>query len=327
MKRREFITLLGGSAAAWPLRARAQQPGIPVIGYVSSEARESDSFRLPAFFQGLSETGFVERQNVTVEYRWADHQPHRLPELLADLVRRQVAVIVTLGSVPVARIAKATTTSIPIVFEIGNDPVRVGLVTSLNRPGGNITGVTTLNVEIGPKRLELLHELVPATSVIALLVNPTNPNAETLSRDMQAAARNLGLQSHVLHASTTSEIDEAFENLAKLQAGGLIIGPDPFFSTRKSQLGALALHRTMPTIYHYREFVAAGGLMSYGPSSIDAFRQAGVYTGRILKGEKPANLPVMQPTKFELVINLKTVKALGLAVPDKLLVAADEVIE
>jgi putative tryptophan/tyrosine transport system substrate-binding protein len=327
LRRRQFITFLGAvTVFTLPLGARAQQPAMPVIGYLSSESRESDGFRLPPFWQGLNETGYVER-NVAVEYRWADQQNDRLPVLSADLVRRQVAVIVTLGSVPAARAAKATTTTIPIVFEIGNDPVRVGLVASLNRPGGNVTGVSTLNVEIGPKRFELLHELVPATTTIALLVNPTNPNAETLSRDLQAAARTLGLQLHILHASTNSEIDEAFGSLAKLQAGGLVIGPDPFFNTRKDQLSALTLRRAVPTIYNNREFVAAGGLMSYGPSITDAYRQAGIYTGRILKGEKPADLPVMQPTKFELVINLKTAKALGLEIPPKLLALADEVIE
>ena len=327
MRRREFIALVGGAAAAWPLAARAQQPVMPVIGFLGSGVRESDDFRLPPFRQGLNETGYVEGQNVTVEYRWADNQNDRLPVLSADLVRRQVAVIVTLGSVPAAHAAKAATTTIPIVFETGNDPVRVGLVASLSRPGGNLTGVLTLNVEVGSKRLELLHQLVPAATVIALLVNPTNPNAEPISRDSQLAARMLGLQLHVLHASTASEIDKAFATLANLRAGGLVIGPDPFLHDQRTQLVPLAARHSVPAIFAYPEFVKSGGLMGYGSNTADAYRLAGVYAGRILKGEKPADLPVMQPTKLELVINLETAKALGLTVPQSILLQADEVIE
>jgi putative ABC transport system substrate-binding protein len=326
MRRREFITLLG-SAAAWPLAARAQQPTMPVIGLLGSESPDLYVNRLRAFRQGLSETGFVEGRNVAIEYRWAEGQNDRLPALAADLVRRQVAVIATLGSLPAVPIAKSATTTIPIVFAIGADPVAVGLVASLNRPGGNLTGVTSLNVEVAPKRLELLHELVPTAKIVAALVNPTNPAVKTQSGDLQAAARALGLQLHVLQASTESDLDTAFATLARLRAGALVIGIDPFFTNRTEQLAARALHQAVPTIYHFREFAAAGGLISYGGSVAESNRLAGAYTGRILKGEKPADLPVQQAVKVELVINLKTAKALGLTVPVTLLTRADEVIE
>jgi putative ABC transport system substrate-binding protein len=327
LRRREFITFLGGAVAAWPLAVRAQQPAMPVIGFLRNTAATGSMHLVTAFLQGLKEAGFVEDRNVAIEYRWADNQNDRLPALAADLVRRQVAVIVA-AAIPAALAAKAATTTIPIVFEMGADPVEVGLVASLNRPGGNLTGVTTLNVELGPKRLELLHEVVPTTRSIALLVNPASPvNAERLSTDTQAAARTFGLQLHVLHASTERDLDAVFASLAQMRAGALVIGNDAFFLSRNEQLVALTVRHAVPTIFAYREFPAAGGLMSYGGSLTDAYRLTGVYTGRILKGEKPANLPVQQSTKVELLFNLKTAKALGLTIPLPLLGRADEVIE
>ena len=326
MQRREFITLLGG-AATWPLAARAQQPAMPVIGFLRNTAATGSKPIVTAFFQGLKEAGFVDGQSVAIEYRWADNQNDRLPALAADLIRRQVAVIVAAG-IPAALAAKAATTTIPIAFEVGADPIEAGLVASLNRPGGNLTGVTTVNVELAPKRLELVHEVLPTTRSIALLVNPTSPfNAERLSTDTQIAARTLGLQLYVLHASTESDFDTVFASLVQMRAGALVINNDAFFLSRIEQLAALTVRHSVPTISAYREFTAAGGLMSYGGSLTDAYRLTGVYAGRILKGDKPADLPIQQATKVELYINQKTAKALGLTVPQALLSRADDVIE
>jgi putative ABC transport system substrate-binding protein len=327
LRRRDFITLVGG-AATWPLAASAQQPAMPVVGYLGSESPDVFAGRLRAFHHGLGETGYVEGKNVAIEYRWAENQYDRFPVLLADLIRREVNVVVAVTGTPPALAAKAATTTIPIVFVTAGDPVALGLVASLNRPGGNLTGVATLTVELAPKQLEVLRELVPTATIIALLVNPTNPtNAETLSRDLQAAARTLGVQLQVLHASTERDFDAVFASLPRLRAGALVIGSDPFFNSRSQQLVALALRHAMPTMYPFREYAMAGGLVSYGNSFADAHRQVGAYTGRILKGEKPADLPIQQSVKAELVINLKTAKALGLTFPISLLARADEVIE
>jgi putative tryptophan/tyrosine transport system substrate-binding protein len=327
MRRREFITLLGGTAAASPLIARAQQPAMPVIGFLSSASPDTYTDRLRAFRRGLSEAGYVEGRNVAIEYRWADGQYDRLPALAADLVRRQVTVIAATGTVPSVLAAAAATTTIPIVGTMAVDPVKTGLVASLSRPGGNVTGASNLNVELGPKRLELLHELVPTATIIALLVNPANAAAVTQTSDLQAAGGTLGLQVHVLHASTERDFDTVFTSLAQLRAGGLVIAGDGFLISRSEQLAALAMRYAVPTIFQYREFVAAGGLMSYGGSFTDTYRLVGAYTGRILKGEKPSDLPVQQATRIELIINMKTAKALGLTFPITLLGRADEVIE
>jgi putative tryptophan/tyrosine transport system substrate-binding protein len=328
MRRRQFMMLLGGAAVVWPRSARAQQqPAMPVIGFLNGGSTDGYAPMVAAFRQGLKETSYIEGQNVAIEFRWAGGQYDRVPAMVAELVRRQVAVIV--ANTPGAPEVKAATTTIPIVFLTGNDPVQIGLVASLNRPGGNVTGVTTLNVEVAPKRLELLHELIPAATVVALLVNPTSPTslAETTTRDTQGAARTLGIELHVLHASTEPDFDTAFATLAQRRAGALVIGPDPFFNSEIEQLAALALRHAVPTIYESRKFAAAGGLMSYGGSLTDLYRQAGIYTGRILKGAKPADLPVQQSTKVELFLNLKTAKAFGLTFPLSLLGRADEVIE
>ena len=326
MKRRALITLLGG-AAAWPIAARAQQT-LPVIGLLGSETADWYADRLSAFREGLGETGHIEGRSVMIDYRWAEGHNDRLPPLAAELVRQQVTVIATLGNTASALAAKAATATIPIVFRIAADPEAVGLVASLARPGGNLTGVTTLGVEVGPKQLELLHEVVPAVSEVALLINPTNPAlAESQSRVLPAAASSLGLRLHVLSASTDRDFDAVFASMAQLRAGALVIGVDAFFNSHSDQLAALATRHAVPTISAYQEFTAAGGLMSYGGSIVASSRQAGVYAGRILKGEKPADLPVMQSTKLSLVINLKTAKALDLRVPMTLQAAADEVIE
>jgi putative ABC transport system substrate-binding protein len=331
MRRREFIALVGGAAASpalRPLGARAQQSALPVIGFVSSSSPDLYPDRLRAFGQGLKEAGYVEGQNVEIEYRWAEGQNDRLPALAAELVHRRVAVIVAAGGTPSSLAAKAATATIPIVFGVAVDPVEVGLVASLNRPGGNLTGVTNLNAEVGPKRLELMHELVPTATIMALLVNPTSPNlAEPFSRDLQAAARTLGIELHVLQASTERDFETAFASLGRLRAGALVIGPDTFFTAQVAQLAALTVRYAVPTIFQWREFAAAGGLVSYGSSNTEYYRLLGLYAGKILKGEKPADLPVQRSTKVELIINLKTARVLGLTVPLTLLGRADEVFE
>jgi putative ABC transport system substrate-binding protein len=324
MRRREFIGLIG-AATAWPLAARGQPAAMPVIGFLSTASRSQSASRLDAFHRGLSETGYVDGSNVVVEYRWAEGQYDRLPALAADLVQQQVDVIFANG--PAAPVAKAATSTIPIIFVVGSDPVAVGLVASLNRPGGNLTGATSLNVGTGPKRLELLHELVPTATVIGLLSNPTNSIGVAEPKDVENAARALGLELHVLHASTERDLESAFATLVQLRASGLVITTDAFFISQREKLAALASRHAMPTVFQDREFAVAGGLMSYGGDLKEADHLAGVYTGRVLKGEKPANLPVSQATKVELIINLKTAKALGISVPNTLIGRADEVIE
>jgi putative ABC transport system substrate-binding protein len=327
MIRREFITLLGGAVAAWPLAAWAQQPRTPLVGFLGTGYPEAEGYRVKAFRQGLSEAGYVEGQNVAIEFRWAQNDNSRLPQLADELIRHQVAVIATPFSTPAALAAKAATTTIPIIFSMGGDPVRLGLVVSLNRPGGNVTGLSYMAVQLAAKRVELLHKLVPDASHIAVLANPTNPLTESLTRDAQAAASAIGLRLDVLSASTDHDIDSAFATLVRQRSEALMVGPDTLFANRRVDLALLAVRHAIPTIFPFRDDAEAGGLMSYGASVAEEFRLVGIYAGRILKGDKPAELPVMQPTKFEFVINLKTARALGLTVPSTMLAIADEVIE
>ena len=328
MNRRAFITLLGGATAAWPLAVRAQQQAMPMVGILAVASPEANANRLGAFREGLSTAGYVEGQNINIEYRWAEAYTGRLPELAARFVEEQVAVLVTAGGTSAALAAKAATASIPIVFGIAADPVDLGLVASLNRPGGNVTGVTSLNIEVAPKRLELLHELLPSVTTMGLLVNPAVPAlAEPTSRVSQAAAQALGLHLHVVNASSDHDFDAVFEKLIQLHAGALVIGPDNLFTAHSEQLAMLTVRHALPAVYEFREFAAAGGLMSYGSSETEYYRLVGTYAGRVLKGDKPANLPVQQSTKVELVLNLKTAKALGVTVPLPVSGRADEVIE
>jgi putative tryptophan/tyrosine transport system substrate-binding protein len=324
--RRELIAALG-SAAAWPLAALAQHPAMPVIGFLHPASPDTFAHLVTGFRKGLKEAGFVAGQNVTIEYRWGEGHYDRMPALAAELVRRQVAVIAATGGTVSVLAAKAATTTIPIVFNMGDDPVKLGVVASFNRPGANITGVIPLSPALEPKKVGLLRELVPQAAIIAVLLNPTNADADLQRRNVEAAASAIGLQFHIFNASSERDIDAAFNALVQLRAGGLLVGNDPFFNSRRGQLAALATRHAIPAIYSFREYAMAGGLMSYGTSLTDVYRQVGVYAGQILKGAKPADLPVLQPTKFELVINLKTAKALGIEVPAKLLALADEVIE
>jgi putative tryptophan/tyrosine transport system substrate-binding protein len=326
MRRRTFITLLGGAAVAWPLAAQGQQPAMPVVGFLYAGAPEPIAHLLSAFRKGLSETGHVEGQNVAIEFRWARNDIDRLPELAADLVQRRVTVIATPGSTPASLAAKAATTTIPIVFAVGSDPVALGLVASLNRPGGNVTGISSMNTELGSKRLGLLHELAPNAERFATLVM-NNPLYQPLIRDVQAGAASIGRPIDVLFASTSRDIDAAFASIVQNRIEALVLTPGPLFNNNRVQLATLAARHALPAIYSSREFAEAGGLMSYGPSITEEFRQAGIYCSRVLKGEKPADLPVIRATKFELIINLQTARALGLEIPPTLLARADEVIE
>jgi putative ABC transport system substrate-binding protein len=323
MRRREFITLLGG-AAAWPLTGRAQSQAMPVIGFLSTGSAASFAPTVPAFHRGLNDNGYVDGQNVKIEYRWTEGQYDQLPVLAAELVARQVSVIAAFTA-PAAQAAKAATSTIPVIFMAGADPVKLGLVTSINRPGGNVTGASFFAVGLEAKRMELLHELVPHATGVAALVNPNYPEVET--KELSRAANAIGLQSVILRASTENSIEAAFGELVERRLGALLVAGDPFFYSQRDQLVALAARHAVPTAYFLRDFVVAGGLMSYGTSVAEAWRQTGVYVGRVLKGEKPSDLPVLQPAKFEFVINLKSAAALGLTVPPGILVAADEVIE
>jgi putative ABC transport system substrate-binding protein len=326
MNRRETITLIGG-AAAWPIAAQAQQPAVPVIGYLGAETPAAFASRLRAFRQGLSEVGFIEGRNVAIEFRWAEGQHHKLPALAAELADRSVNVIVAPGGAPAALAAKSATRTIPIIFEMGADPIALKLVESLNRPGANLTGVTSLNVQLSPKRLEILHEAIPAVTAIGVLLNPTSPTADSQLRDLQAAANALGIRLHTVRAGTERGFNSVFETLTQIGAGGLVVTSDTFFATQSAQLAALTTRHLIPAIHQSRDFAVAGGLMSYAGSFMESHRQAGIQTGRILKGEKPADLPVQQVTKVELIINLKSAKTLGLTFPITLLGRADEVIE
>jgi putative tryptophan/tyrosine transport system substrate-binding protein len=327
IERRKFLATLGSAAAAWPLAARAQQPAMPVVGFLHSGSPEPIVSRVAEFRKGLGEAGYFEGQNVAIEFRWAAGRDDRLPDLAADLIRRRVAVIATLGSTPASLAAKAATTTIPIVFLVASDPVALGLVTSLNRPGGNATGVNVQLVELVTKRIGMLRELAPGANRFVALVNPNTAFTDAVVKDVEVSAPALGLPIEILRAGTGREIDAAFANLVQKPGGALLVGPDAFFTSRRAQIVTLAARHAVPAIYFTRDFTESGGLMSYGPNLANAYQQTGIYVGRILKGEKPADLPVVQPTKFELVVNLNTARALGIAIPNTLLAVADEVIE
>ena len=327
MRRREFISVLGSVAATWPLRASAQQRTMSVIGFVSSRSPGESALHVAAFREGLSEKGFVEGNNLAIAFRWAEGHYDRLPALCSELVQQGVAVLVAVGGPPSALAAKAAAVTTPIIFILASDPIKLGLVASLNKPGSNATGVALFAVAVEPKKLEILHELVPKATQIGVLVNPRNPNAQTITAELETASAALGLQIQIVNAGTVAEVGRAFTTFAQKDVGALVVAADPFFNDQREELVALASQHALPAIYEWREFAAAGGLVSYGTVISDAYRQAGLHTGRILKGEKPADLPVVQPTKFELVINRTTAKALGLEIPQRMLVAADEVIE